>query len=349
MSADCALETAEFLAAFRAKAFRRRIPLGGLFSLTHRCNFDCVHCYIPSRARKTKTELPAETICALLDQVADAGCLSLVLSGGEPLIRRDFCEIYEHTIRCGLLVTVFTNGALIRAEHLKLFAAYPPRAVEVTLYGASEETYAKVTRRRGQFDAVMRGLRALREAGVRLRIKTMLMNLTEKELPAMERIAEDLGAPFRFDAALSPRLDGDQQPTRFRLAPDSVVATERTSTYSIARLDRNPPLVRPSRLLYTCGAGRTGFHIDPCGRVSPCVMMPWRTLDATRLGFSEAWRRLGEEMNRLRAPSNFPCRRCALKNRCGYCPAVFKLETGRETKASKYLCALGHLRQPMSP
>ena len=67
----------------------------------------------------------------------------------------------------GLLVSVFTNATLVTAEHAALFKKYPPRDIEVTVYGASQETYERVTRRAGSFSAFQRGLDRLLEAGVR--------------------------------------------------------------------------------------------------------------------------------------------------------------------------------------
>lgn len=344
-------DTADFLAHFRAKVRQHHIPLSGVFSLTYRCNFDCVHCYLgrATRRRKKKpAELPFPAVAHLLDKAADAGCLTMLLTGGEPLIRPDFPDIYRHAARKGLLLTLFTNGTLLNSRVIKVLRTYPPRAVEITLYGANENTYARVTRRKGMFQKTMDGIRRLREADVRFRLKAMLMKDTEPDLECMERLAAELGVPFRFDAALSPTLDGNLAPLAHRVPPQRVVAREIASAAQAAlwrrTLDTLPKLAGADPRLYTCGAGRTSFHLDPEGRLSPCLMISWLTRDVTTSSFSQAWEDLGKALDSMRAPPRFPCRACPYKNLCGYCPAFFRLETGSERTRSAYLCELGRSR-----
>ena len=120
----------------------------GLFSfdleITARCNNDCRHCYINLPAGDMEArlkELTLEEIGSIADQAVALGALWVLISGGEPLLRDDFEEIYMLLKRKGLLVSVFTNATLIRERHIALFQKYPPRDIEVTVYGATERTY----------------------------------------------------------------------------------------------------------------------------------------------------------------------------------------------------------------
>ncbi|MBU1909921.1 MAG: radical SAM protein [Verrucomicrobia bacterium] len=343
-------DTAQFIAGFRQKVRGQHIPLSGTFTLTHRCNFRCPHCYLGGKLEQAdpSREQPLPVIAGILDQAAEAGCLTLLLTGGEPLLRPDFADIYRYAARKGMLLTVFTNGSLLTADIVALFRSYPPRAVEITLYGASEETYRRVTGRRGMHERVLRGIRQLKEAGVRFRLKAMLMKDTELDLPALEHFAAELNAPFRFDAALSPTLDGGSDPLASRLAPERVAEHEVSSQAQSALWARTmnalPDVAGEDDRLYTCGAGRTGFHLDPRGRLSPCLMIPWLTFDLATIPFTRAWQEIGKAMDGMKAPPDFPCRPCRYKNVCGYCPAFFRLETGSEQIRSDYLCALGQCR-----
>ncbi len=126
-----------------SKWLAQRVPLAGSMELDLNCNLQCVHCYRdgdwPRRA------LGTGEVIEILDQMAEAGTLWLLLTGGEIFLRPDFFEIYEHARRSGFLITLFTNATLITEEIADHLAAQPPRKIEVTLYGTTRETYEKVT------------------------------------------------------------------------------------------------------------------------------------------------------------------------------------------------------------
>ena len=128
------------------------IPGSFEIELTARCNNDCRHCYInlPAGDRAARArELSFDEICSVADQAVELGALWCLLTGGEPLLRPDFSDIYLALKKRGLLVSVFTNACLVRPEHVELFRRYPPRDLEITTYGASREAYERVTSRAG--------------------------------------------------------------------------------------------------------------------------------------------------------------------------------------------------------
>ena len=152
----------------------RRAPIAFDLEITARCNNDCRHCYInlPANDKNSQAqELTLAEIESIGAQAVDMGVMWCLITGGEPLLRPDFEDIYLALKRKGLLVSVFTNATLIRPSHIALFKKYPPRDLEVTIYGSSKEVYERVTRRPGSFNAFERGLSALLEAGIRVRLK----------------------------------------------------------------------------------------------------------------------------------------------------------------------------------
>lgn len=330
---------------FNAEIVRRRIPLMGSLALTHSCNLRCLHCYVSGDTRPD-AEITTATAVRILDESAAAGCLYLLITGGEPLLRPDFSVIYEHARRLGMLVTVHTNGTMIDRDRLTLFRTFPPVAVEITLYGATAATSEQVTGVRGSHERCLAGVRALLDAQVPVRLKTMVLTCNRHEVKAMEAIAADLGVRFRQDAAVFPRLNGDRSPLQLRVPAADAVALEMTSERErdwCALFERQRHLESGDRL-YGCGSGVTAFHVDPWGGLHPCIMAHHIGVDLNRVSFADAWRSLGADMAARRAPANLACRTCDLKAMCGYCPAFFMLETGSETTYSAYLCELGHER-----
>src|SRR5512135_3602003 len=165
---------------------RRRAPMGFDIEITGRCNLNCRHCYInvPAGDRAAKeNELTVPEIDRIGGEAAALGAVWCLITGGEPLLRKDFFDIYLALRRKGLLLSVYTNGTLIGREHVDLFRKHPPRDIEMTVYGVSRETYERVTRVQGSFAAFMRGLGLLREAGIKVRLKAMALRSNVHELP----------------------------------------------------------------------------------------------------------------------------------------------------------------------
>jgi len=179
--------------------------------ITARCNNNCRHCYInlPAGDQKAKSqELTIDEISRIADEAIELGAVWVLVTGGEPLLRNDFSDIYLLLKRKGLLVTVFTNATLIRQEHIDLFLKYPPRNIEVTVYGATKETYEKITGIPGSFSAYTRGLSLLVDSGVKVRLKAMALKSTYHEMKEIGEFCRGYTKDYyRFDPLLHLRYD----------------------------------------------------------------------------------------------------------------------------------------------
>ncbi len=114
-----------------------------------------------------KQEMTFQEHVALLDDLAELGCLWILYTGGEIFARRDFLDIYTEAKKRGFLITLFTNGTMITPRIADHLAEYRPFAIEITLYGATRETYEALTQIPGSFDRCMNGIRLLQERGCR--------------------------------------------------------------------------------------------------------------------------------------------------------------------------------------
>ena len=204
------------------------LPLSGTIEVTRRCPLTCAHCYnnLPMGDRgAAQRELSCDEHCRLLDEIADAGCLWLLYTGGEIFARRDFIDIYSYARRRGLLITLFTNGTLITPALADRLVEERPFAIEITLYGRTRETYERLTGIPGSYDRCLRGIRLLQERGLPLSLKTVAVTINKHEVFAMQRFAEEeLGLAFKFDAMMNPRLDCSRAPLGVRLTPEECVS-----------------------------------------------------------------------------------------------------------------------------
>lgn len=347
---DCvAISEAEWSAAFRRKAVDARVPISGVLELTSRCNLKCLHCYLgpqEDQAKKRDLEMSTERVIDVIDQIVAAGCLYLVITGGDPMVRRDFPEIYRHAREQGLIVTVFCDGILVTDAIVDLFKEYPPFKVDISMYGATQETYEKVTQVRGSYPKFLQGIRRLADADIPFSLKTVLMTINKHELQAMRDLAEELGSTgFRVDSAIFPCLpDKSHEPLDLRVDPEEAVALEmadpRTVIQWVDYTERQKDMVNDGRL-YACGAGVTNFYIDPFGNASPCLMTTNHSHPITpSRGFAALWSEELVQIQKATAGDDYACTTCEMKAACTGCPAFNLQETGREDEAPAYLCEM---------
>jgi MoaA/NifB/PqqE/SkfB family radical SAM enzyme len=146
--------------------------------LTERCNNNCIHCCInvPADDRKAKErELSTEEIKKILTEAASLGCMSVRFTGGEPLLRDDFEELYIFTRRLGIKVLLFTNATLITLHFADLFSHIPPlEKIEVSVYGIKKNSYESVTQTAGSFEAAWQGINLLLQYKVPFVVKSAL-------------------------------------------------------------------------------------------------------------------------------------------------------------------------------
>jgi radical SAM protein with 4Fe4S-binding SPASM domain len=339
----------------RLQIEERRIPIEGTLETTFRCNLNCVHCYVNEPAGDAAVrsrELSSDRLKALIDEIAEAGCLNVLFTGGEVLVRPDFPELYRHAIHRGLLVTVFTNGTLVSDSIAELFDEYAPAAVEISLYGMTRETYEAVTRVPGSYDKCLAGIRRLVERGVPLKLKTMAMTLNRHEVAAMQAFARSLGCEFIFDGLLNPRVDcGANRNGELQLSAEQVLALdledpERMREFAefCGRFVPRPEDTVEAEHVYQCGAGQTAFTVDPYGQLQMCQLSRRSCFDLRSDRFERGWNELFPRLRARTWQSHSVCRSCNLISLCGSCPGAAEMETGDVEAMVPQFCEIAHLR-----
>jgi radical SAM protein with 4Fe4S-binding SPASM domain len=343
----------DFSGTLHERFHDRRVPVEVSIEITHRCPLDCRHCYnnLPmSDSNARKQELTFEEHVRLLDELVDLGCLWLLYTGGEIFARKDFLDIYTEAKKRGFLITLFTNGTMITptiADHL---AKYRPFNIEITLYGATRETYEALTQVPGSFNRCMRGIALLRERGLPLKLKTVPTTVNVHEVYEMKRFAEqDLGVEFKFDPLVNPRTDCSQSPLAVRLSPEQAVALEfldpiRPAEYLRLAKSEITANASASTKRYTCGGGQNGCAIDPKGQMTICVLSHKDGYNLRDGSFQQGWDgRLGE----IRGTENRRktiCTGCRITSLCSMCAANGELEGGDAEEPVDFLCQVAHLR-----
>ncbi len=345
----------------------RRVPLFFTLELTARCNNDCRHCYINLPAGDSvarRGEMSLTDIDDIAWQAADLGALWCLVTGGEPLLRPDFADIYLALRKRGLLLSLFTNACLVTPKIVHLLREHPPRDIEVSVYGAGEDVYERVTRQPGSYAAFRRGLDLLLEAGLKVDLKTVLFRSNVQDVEAIGRFCRTMtNKPFRFDPFLHLRYDGDKarnaEIRAERLTPEEIAALEREDPDRLRAIqDSCEKLILPESAareggsLFYCGAGLNAFAIGWDGRFKLCSGLTRAdcVYDLRAGTLRDAWENFVPCV-RARASKRDEfmesCGRCALVALGLCCPARVDLETGELDGRADYFCRVAHAREPL--
>lgn len=264
-----------------------RFPLACQWEITCRCNLRCVMCYTDCRNRPDflRHELATDEILRLMDEMAEAGTLEICLTGGEPLARPDFFTLYEHAIRQGFLVTLFTNGTLIHEAEADYFAELRPHRIEISLHGVTPQTFERVTLGMGSYRRCLEAIGLLLDRRLPLVLKSTALTLNRHEILAIKRYVDSLGAvSFKLGEELRPDLNGSNEPFRYALSEQEVTALNQEDTELREETCRQKT-VTPM----PCESGMHRFHIDAYGRLQLCSGNRAESYDLRRGSFREGF------------------------------------------------------------
>lgn len=336
----------------------KRIPEEGTFELTVRCNLHCKMCLFRHDDRENN-ELMAKELTAtqwvdIAKQAAEAGTLQLLITGGEPMLRRDFCEIWEEIYKCGFIIELYTNATLVTPKIMETLRKYPPHMIGITIYGSSPETYEKVCGTKEAFKRMVEGVHCLQTLPSIISYRTTIIRDNVQDLSAMEALLKN---EFKTANKLTNtrmvtkavrgacsdvetcRLSAEES---FNLlierAKKQLLENEKESIKknSCMRLIQFPKAEKKHLTLLGCEAGMRRYTITWDGKLQGCQILGVFSTDALSLGFQKAWE---DFPSKIKLPSlNSHCVECNLKDLCECCYAFRYSETGDLQGIPEYIC-----------
>lgn len=337
------------------KAEKNRIPLGVTFELTSRCNFSCRMCYVHSTDCNINKpmELSAGQWIEIAQKAKEAGSLFVLITGGEPLVRDDFAEIYEAIAKMGFVISVNTNGSLIDDKILDLFTKYRPNRVNVSLYGADGETYKKLCGA-DAFEKVTGNIMKLRERSIPVKINSSITPYNIDDLDKMIDFCLEKSLVFKATGYMFPAVRCQKEcgekltPSQIaavrayldkRLLSDEDYADRVRRIKAGIRAEENPdcPVDDSDFGKIRCRAGRTSAWIDWRGNMSYCGMIPAdENCNVLTKGFNACWDEVSKKASAVRMPSK--CAACKYRHICFLCAASQFCEKGDFAEPPQYIC-----------
>lgn len=337
------------------KGGRLGLPVSGTFELTARCNFSCPMCYVhlyKEEIQMAGRELSTDEWITLARQARDAGMMFALLTGGEPLLRSDFFEIYGAMKDMGLMISVNSNGSLIKGENLRKFIDNPPFRMNISLYGGGRQTYINMCKA-DAFEQVADSIRALKEAGVEIRLNLSLTPYNADDIEKIFNISQELGVHIKCNTYMYPpmRKKGCAGSEVKRFTPED--AAKYMMQWDKLRLSPEEFALRCKNILsltdysaegctvsvepnVRCRAGRSSFWLSWDGKMLPCGMMSAPAADPIKDGFLTAWECIKEKSKDIHLPVE--CTHCPKRKICNHCAAVCVTETGSFSDVPSYMC-----------
>lgn len=345
-----------------SKASSIRVPLSGTFELSPICNFACKMCYVRKTlqevASHNRTQMSKEQWLEIAKTAREKGLLYLLLTGGEPFLWPDFWELYDELSGMGFVISINTNGSLIDEKVVERLVKKPPSRVNITLYGACDETYEALCGVKNVFSKIDRAIQMLKKAGILVKLNCSLtpQNACDLEkvvqyskdndlilavntymFPPIRRDASSIGKNERFTPVEAVKYNMD----RFRLQ----FGEERYRGFleNIKNGAIYPPgldegCVNPIDGQIRCRAGNASFWITWDGFMTPCGMMTEPKIDITAQGFHKAWEELTKISEQIKLSGI--CVKCPNQKLCHACAAMALAETGSFQGIPTYLCEM---------
>lgn len=303
-------------------------------------------------------EYTAEEWIEMGKACAKEGMLFLLLTGGEPFLRKDFRQIYTELKKLGLLISINTNATLIDEETVEWLKKDPPMKVNVTLYGGGNETYKKLCGHPTGYDAATKAIDLMHDAGIFLNINA---SFTKYNLDDMEDIfafgksreIQVNAATYMFPPVRSAKNGVTDDEVRFT-AEEAGKARAMADKYRLSKeefeirlkalhegrddfMGGEEECERTPDEKMGCMAGRSSFWMTWDGRMTPCGMMNEPVARPFEIGFSDAWKSIYQATDEILLPSE--CKNCKKRFACMMCGALTIAEGGGcSYKKPEYLC-----------
>ena len=313
-----------------AKALKLGIPLNVQLDLTYRCNERCVHCYLD---HDDHGEMTTDEIKVLLDQMAGAGVLFLILSGGEIFLRRDLFDIVEHARARTFSVKLKTNAVMIDRAMAERIAALDVESVQVSVYSHRAEVHDAITRLPGSFERTIDGARLLKASGVRVSFANILMTHNASDYASVRALAKSLGMECTVDPTVTPMMDGRRSNLVLNVDAGTLAKVVHDAdlvgrTEEFCAPPAGPLEEKDALEMLPCSAGHTACYVSPYGDVYPCVQFPLTVGNVRTAAFADIWRN-SPQLRELRSITMYDlegCSICVHGSSCSRCPGLAYLE-----------------------
>lgn len=294
------------------------------WNLTKRCNLLCPHCYIDSNSEHGSrgSELTTEEARFVIDELSLMNRhLMLILSGGEPMLRKDIYDIVGYSNKAGFITVLGSNGTLLTKENLRMLKDAGLKGVGVSIDSVNKNYHDSFRGLDSAWDMSIGAIRSARELGIDAQMDVTLTDGNLNEIDGFVELAASLNVKalnFFFLVCTGRAMETDITEYNYETALKKIVTLSKAEKRLMVKARCAPHIYR---FLYEegfeipsgtrgCLAGRHYLRIDPEGNITPCPYMSVAVGNVRERRLSDIWRD---------APFLKQLREGSYKGRCGEC------------------------------
>lgn len=300
-------------------AHDNNILLSIMIELLTYCNEECIHCYIPEH---NNMGLETDVVKRIISEFRELGGLNLSLTGGEIFLRTDIFKIIEYARSLNLRVFLLTNASLITEEIARKLRKLNIAELSVSIYSLNPEIHDKITNRQGSLERTLQGLSYAKAQGIRIIIKTPLMECNKYSYRDLEKYCADNGYKYMASEIIFSKSNGDSRVKELSIntVDMKIIAKE------IANLE---PVGKRNYYEEACGSLKYMLAIDSMGNVFPCNSFLYKVGNIKKDSLSKIWENKKlKEIQNIKKKDLKKCINCELKSVCSRCPGLAWLEDG---------------------
>lgn len=295
------------------------VPYSASIEILTKCNFDCVHCYIPEHTQ----EMPTKTVLQIIDQMKELGVFELMLTGGEIFLHKGIMEIISYARSKGLRVTLFSNISLLDNDTVSQLAALYVMEVSTTIFSLDPKVNDAITQRTGSLKRILKSIELLKKYRIPTEIKVPVMQQNKNDYIQIRNFCAENGLKFNYSTAITARTNGDQLPCSFCLEKEDLKNVLRD-------IEGNATVRKFHGETQVCHAVSNSFHVDVVGNVTPCISFPYTYGNVYSQSLKEIWYSAKERSSliALQKKDLTDCAECDLRDWCVRCPGLALSEDG---------------------
>lgn len=328
----------------RAESSARLIPFQATLELTYRCNERCGHCYLATYDDREdgRPPLTFPEWTRILDQLAEAGTMVLVLIGGEAMMHPQFWKIAECGADKNFGLSLITNGLLLDDAAADRMAKLGFYQVSVSLYSANPEIHDRMTRRRGSYQRTVAAIERLHSRGVEVIVNCLLTSENIDTCFDLEDWGKARGIRVQFDPLVTAKSNGELSSTATRATSEQLLRYYRETR---AR-GRSPAPIPSDSDAPICNQGRGKCAINVYGDLLTCLEVRDPIGSLRESSFAELWN--SPKAQKLREPKNKDLKfdaSCGEGEFCDHCPGMAMAETGDMLAPVPFLMELARIKK----
>lgn len=339
------------------KADYMNLPMMGTIELTPVCNLNCKMCYIRQNQDEVLVQGGLKSIDFwedVIDQAIEEGMLFCLLTGGEIFTYPGFRTLYTKMKQKGIHIVLNTNGTMLDRDTIEWLAKEPPRRLNISLYGATPETYERLTGQRDGYKRVIQAFTLLKEYNIPFRVHGVLVPSMMDDYEKMKEICNRFQVPMQLSYYMFPplRKESKEPIEQERFTPEEMAKTalryrkdqsggDKKIWYDFLKAVchdiEHPETHRHFGDTHMhCRSGVSAFWVNWKGEVSGCGVSDDDIHSLEQESFADAWKAISQYTKEVEISKK--CSTCCYLGICPVCAAGAYCETGMVDGAPEYLC-----------